>query len=309
MLSSLLAPSVSHHLLRDLGNYYTALSGVARKQRIKDPSLLRTTAFRKHFWLTADEVARWNEIFGVTRSEPLLPYTYHAPLAATGLNRLIRDAGLNLNNVLHIRNAIEYSPKRDAELRIGRRYMFEGAFDGLDMVSERHAVLRASWNVTSADKQLVCSGKDHFVVRNVQDRDRTMLRHRGGTIGTHDVNLREFASPTSPLQGRPHSSHPLHFPEDMGIRYGRVSGQVNIVNVNRPLTKLLGYPRPLAQGQCIANQVIGALCTNRATRLRSLDLRYCRPVFLGQSVTLRLGNDALEIVDDTGAILVWGKWS
>lgn len=98
-------------------------------------------------------------------------------------------------------------------------------------------------------------------------------------------------------------------PADMGLRYGLLSRDFNIVHISPLLTRLFGYPRTFAQGLCTANYILKVLSEDEGRKVRSPSLQHCRPVFLGQTVSLQVGASRVEVVDPAGSLLVQGTWS
>ncbi len=306
MLESILASRTQREIVREIGGVYSAVAGVARAQRLHDPRSLHGLSVRGEAVLQASDIQTWNELFGVPFRDRLVPFTYHAPVASVGRNRMLRQIGANVKNVLLLKSSIGYSRYYEGSLRGGARYFYEATFDAMGMISSRHAALRIFWELNNVQQDVICRGADCYVMRDVEWHDRYTLEHGGAPASLFEVDFGQFKAREPMLWSRNHRTYPLSFSASMATRYGRVSGDMNLVHTNRSLSRVLGFTGPIAHGGWIANQIIKATVVDAKLACRNLQINYCRPVHLGDTATLVIAGQDFEVLGQDDTVLVHG---
>jgi acyl dehydratase len=98
---------------------------------------------------------------------------------------------------------------------------------------------------------------------------------------------------------------------DQALLY-RLSGDMNPLHSDPDLAKSVGFPKPILHGLCTygftGRALLAALCGNDPARFRSLDGRFSKPVFPGESLTVKMwvdGSSALfQTVNPAGDVVL-----
>jgi acyl dehydratase len=82
--------------------------------------------------------------------------------------------------------------------------------------------------------------------------------------------------------------------EDQALIY-RLSGDMNPLHSDPDVAKMAGFPRPILHGLCTygvtGRALLRGLCGNDPARFRAMDGRFSKPVFPGESLTVRMWVD------------------
>ena len=94
----------------------------------------------------------------------------------------------------------------------------------------------------------------------------------------------------------------------MGVAYGQVSGDMNVVHTSSTAARLFGYRPPFIQGLCTANYILKSLTEASGHAPSRLTIGFGRPVVTDSVVALYHTADAFEVCDAKGSILASGEW-
>ena len=295
-----------------LTHYYTtAIRGVLRRhQLIVDGSFPR---YEDRFHFRPEERERWFSLFNVTERERGTPFTYFTTSATTALMRIVEDLGVNFRHLLHLRSEMQLEPHgRVLEPGVEYRCAYQ-LRDIVRLRPDRVAVVVQS-EVRDADGSLVASQKDFFIIMNLPPESVAALK-RSRTLGKHDprqlVSMGKRAPHLAPRRESGDaevSVATLAFRDDMGLAYGKVSGDMNLVHTTAMGARLFGYSRPFVQGLCTANYILKTLTGVTGHAPARFSIGFCRPVPVGSSLTLYFTRDAFEACDATGTVMVYGDW-
>ena len=103
-------------------------------------------------------------------------------------------------------------------------------------------------------------------------------------------------------------SNAIDVPEDMGMRYGKVSGDLNIVHTTALAARLFGHEGAFIQGLCTANYVLVRLAAASELPLQSFRISFAQRVFVGTRVELLFKDKAFEVLDDKAGLLAFGDF-
>jgi acyl dehydratase len=85
---------------------------------------------------------------------------------------------------------------------------------------------------------------------------------------------------------------------DQGVRYAEASGDHNPIHKSDDIARSVGLPRAILHGLCtmaLASQVIvDGLLNGNPTRLKSMSVRFSRPVLLDQTLTTEVYEGTIE---------------
>ncbi|MFL5578931.1 MAG: cyclic nucleotide-binding domain-containing protein [Gemmatimonadaceae bacterium] len=291
--------------------YATAIRGVLRRhQLIVDGRFPR---YEDRFQFTPEEQARWFALFDVQGAEAATPFTYFTTSATTALMRIVEDLGVNFRHLLHLRSEMQLDP-HGRVLTPGEPYRC--AYQLRDVVrlrDDRVAVVVRS-DVSDAEGRLMVSQKDFFIVMNLPPESVAALK-RSRTLGKHDpkqlVAMGKRSPTLAPRRDAGDESvsvATLPIREDMGVAYGRVSGDMNLVHTSNIGARLFGYRRPFVQGLCTANYILKTLTGATGRPPARFVIGFARPVPVGSTVTLYFTPDAFEAYDAKGNVAAFGDW-
>ena len=99
--------------------------------------------------------------------------------------------------------------------------------------------------------------------------------------------------------------------EDQALLY-RLSGDFNPLHSDPDFAKAAGFPKPILHGLCTygftGRALLHALCGGDPARFRSMEGRFAKPVFPGQSLTVNMwveGGEAIfQTLNDAGEVVL-----
>ncbi len=93
----------------------------------------------------------------------------------------------------------------------------------------------------------------------------------------------------------------LRFPEDLGRRYGLLSGDVNPIHLHWLTSRTFGFKRPIAHGFChkamVAHGLVRSLGGGDIARLRRLNIRFKDAVLLPGQASLQADDTGFRVID------------
>jgi acyl dehydratase len=84
-------------------------------------------------------------------------------------------------------------------------------------------------------------------------------------------------------------------PEDTGRRYARVSNDWNPHHLHWTVSRLLGYPQPIAHGMWTLARALAELERGGAGPIARTEVRFKKPLFLPGRATLRWNTEPAEV--------------
>jgi acyl dehydratase len=246
-------------------------------------------------------------VFDVTEKEQATPFTYYTTSGTMMLMRIVEDVGVNFRHLMHLKSDITFHPGGRI-LEPDKTYTLKATLDDIvQLRDDRVTLITRAWIHDENDESLL-TNRDFFIILNLAPKYIEELRSTPG-FGRHDVS--EFEN-LSKLQAMLTSQDvqriPIKVPEDMGKRYGKVSGDMNLVHTTRIAARIFGFPKPFIQGLCTANYVLKHLTGVCQEPVLSLTATFTRRVYVGQTVYLSFDDQRFELCDKKGALLVLGEW-
>ncbi len=291
--------------IRTLTDYLLVMRGLARPQRIATP-------VRHHLWdgpfvLTEPMQRAWHDLFGAEAPAREIPFTYYSPLGVRMGHEALRLLGVNFKNILYVSWSMRVGDAARSVPDLGEPCRVVTEIESLTPKRNNRAILTLKGRLIDSEGRPLVTVRDSMMLKNVAQRDLDGLVRATGE-----------ALPTGPSRPLPEPARidpsacrtvPLAYPDDIGRRYGELSGDTNFLHTNPYLLKLFGYDRTFAHGMCSANFVLKALAGDEGMRLRDFAIRFRKPVFLGQTVELRVGEGRFEICDGDDEVLARGEFS
>jgi len=290
-------------LRRYMFTYYaTALKHVLKQHRLLVDR--RFPAYEIAFTFTTDERTRWLRLFET--SELAIPFTYDTTVRTMGLMRIVGDVGVNFKNLLHLKVEMGMAPgsRMDPE----RKYRTVTQIEDIIALRDDRVALVCASRIYDETGFRIRTYRDFFLIFNLEPQYVEALR---AAKGYGHLDLEEFhgLANRQPRLTDTDLGHRVQIdvPEDLGLRYGKVSGDLNLVHTTRLAAKIFGHPRPFIQGLCTANHVLRHL-TPVYGPPEGFRITFAKRVFVGQRIELRHLQGQFEVCDARGALLAFGNF-
>jgi len=290
--------------------YYTS----AIKSAMKKNQLITRKQFPRYragFSFSAEEQKKWFELFDVKESECPVPFTYASISLKMMLMKAAGDMEINFKNLKHIKSEMIFN----AEGRVPeceKKYAVQSELTDMIALRENRAVLMMKTFVYNQEMFLMSTHKDYFIVPDIdpaylealasvkefgrQDPDEfrniDMQQSRLAITHQHDVIYHKK----------------IDIPADMGHRYGKISGDLNMAHAASFAAKLFGNSRPFLQELCTANYVLKNLMNVSIGHLMRFTILFVKPVLIDQTVNLYISDRDFEVVAEDNQLLAKGAW-
>lgn len=294
-------------------NWLRAGAAVVRYSARFLPAVLRPHAFvapavlpvlRMTASLPGRRLTEWRTFFRCP--EEMTPaFTYFTNENSRLLFRLLGEFGLNFRHLLLVQHDL-VAGSGPGDLIPEAHYTLEVTVEELRVWPRQRVTFACRCVVRRAGHETpVFETSDRFLVKEVPGRDCEALARRGdGPCGAGKEPPAPRLDPTSPSV----REQRLRIPENAGIGFGLLSGDLNLVHAHVGLARLFGHRRPFAQGRYTSNRVVAALARLGGRSPSRLSIRFCRPLFLGQDARLRHSEEAFEVLDAHGSLVAAGTY-
>ena len=291
--------------------YAAAIRGVLRRHQ-----LVTAGSFPRYddtFSFTAEERARWLALFGVTNPSLPIPFTYFTTSATLALMQIVADVGVNFRHLLHLRSEMQLNPEGRV-LAPGEAYRC--SYRLRDVVRLRHdrVALMVQSDIVDDAGRLMMMEQDSFIIKNLPPESvealassRTLGRHDAADLVAGGKRGATLAKRRDAGDTGVRASH-VHVRPDMGVAYGHVSGDMNVVHTSAAAARLFGYRKPFIQGLCTANYVLRTLTESTGHAPGRLMIAFCRPVNTDSAITIWHTASEFEVCDAKGSLLACGEW-
>jgi acyl dehydratase len=140
-----------------------------------------------------------------------------------------------------------------------------------------------------------------------KNRMSAFIRGEGGFGGERGPQAAPFELPGR----KPDHEVTYETSRDQALLY-RLSGDMNPLHSDPDLAKSVGFPKPILHGLCTygftGRALLAALCGNDPGRFRSMDGRFSKPVFPGESLTVKMwvdgGSALFQTVNPAGDVVL-----
>jgi acyl dehydratase len=131
-----------------------------------------------------------------------------------------------------------------------------------------------------------------------KNRMSAFIRGEGGFGGDRGPQAPPFELPNR----KPDHELSYETSRDQALLY-RLSGDMNPLHSDPDVAKMVGFPKPILHGLCTygftGRALLAALCGNDPARFRSMDGRFSKPVFPGESLTVKMWVDGSKALFQT----------
>lgn len=270
--------------------------------------LRRTEPFRIETTYVSDR-KRWNQWRSAMRkigAEPSKKNTSFTASATFCLFEALRKCGANIKNLRHYSTTLEI---RDNELFVSllasssgdrTELKLEIDIDGAYSGGPNKGAVLSKCTLRSPQGKIVATQHDVWVLLNVRIEQTEKLPTLENCV------LKKGLSKLVPQITRA-SELKMSLPHHAPKWFGRASGDLNPVHTGGPLASLLGYRKPFMQGFGTMNLVLAAL--DKRFDVNSIEMVFCRPLFVEECVELRVESDKFELVDEAERVISKGVYS
>jgi methyltransferase (TIGR00027 family) len=267
----------------------------------------RFPTYQSQLRISREEQKRWFELLGATEAEQRAPFPYYIQNGTFVLMDAVNEIGINFRHLLHLKVEMTIATDGPPLLPETDYTTTSRVVDMIHLSKDRVALV---WQSRfERDGQLVMTLKDYFVILNIAPEYVEALKNND-RYGKHDpaqfagIRKREAKLRSVPMSAR--VTFPLE--RDTGVRFGRVSGDMNPVHTTRLAARMFGYPRPFVQGLYTASMVLKTL-TGRTTKpLSGFSIIFCNPAFLEQTMTLAWSDTEFEVWDEQDTLVACGEY-
>ncbi|HUG86099.1 MAG TPA: cyclic nucleotide-binding domain-containing protein [Euzebya sp.] len=283
---------------------FQALSGMLRGGRLATSGPHPT--FTTRLTVTESDLIAWAE--ALHRSDgPPVPFTAHASSWSALLQRALDHIGADLRTLRHRHVRLSWGP---APMTAGATLDLQLTIEELRPVADTTVALVTQSRLTTGADDVVLVGDDVFTIGGV-DRETIRALERAETTDRHhpfepDALRRLITDGDEPSLPADAEVRSLAVPRDLGARFGRLTGNLDPAHTSAAAARMLGYDRPHLQHLALVNMVLATLVDTRGSAPSRLSLSFLAPVYLGDTVGIRLRGDVVEIVDADDVLQVAG---
>ena len=254
--------------------------------------------------ISAQLAHRWRALFDVpARAAATVPLLANQSVGTLLYAQIFADLGLNLRDLLHLQHRSIHHAGVAAFAR-ARDQRLTCTVPRVLRLGEDRVLVEVRTVISGTDGQLLAVVEDGFLVRNLPPArlaglpsDRLLLRELLG--------LSRRTPRLSTTQGDARVAE-MPVPRDMGLAYGRISGDMNPVHCCRLGAWLFGLKRPFLQGLALRHLVLRHLA-ELGLPLDRLNLTFASPAYLGQSLLLVALGEDIEVHDAQGRLVAFGR--
>jgi len=140
-----------------------------------------------------------------------------------------------------------------------------------------------------------------------KNRMGAFIRGEGGFGGERGPQAPPFETPSR----KPDHEVAYETTRDQALLY-RLSGDMNPLHSDPDLAKSVGFPKPILHGLCTygftGRALLHGLCGGDPARFRSMEGRFTKPVFPGESLTVKMwvdgGSALFQTVNPAGEVVL-----
>lgn len=278
--------------------YALALPAVMRPHRLNLPSC--TSVYRVEFRLTEAEQQAWRDLFGLEGNRGRqVPLTYASSAATPAFMHLLSRLGINFKYLRHVASEIDFIAAEPA-LKPEVCYTYTASLKNIFAVGQGRVVLELGSSVFDAAARLCSVHTDYFIVSGFKREQLLGLEASPCSADRFD----RVSAYTRELTG---TARDLSIPPMMGVRYGQLSGDMNIVHTTGFAARLMGFPKPFIQGFCTVNLLLSYLLPQPGFVMKRFSCTFVRPIFVGEKLALFSEGERFELCNEAGKVVVYGE--
>ncbi|MHA7878704.1 MAG: MaoC/PaaZ C-terminal domain-containing protein [Saccharospirillum sp.] len=272
-------------------------------QSLKEPESLDLNAslppLKTHWFLSEDTARKWPALFGYEGAHPQA-FTYSAPAGVWALMQVLQDLGVKFSRIMHLHTRLLLVSEKGFE--VGTHYTTSVRYQGARPLKGHSVSLAFRSEVRDVTGREVMQLEDELYVGGLPDGFVDQLAN-------NQVSLPASKADQSALLSNPLADRiPVRIPRRLGSQYGKLSGDLNPLHISSIGARLLGHSSSFIQGLCTANLILATLGNHWQQSIRSLDMRFERPVPQPARLNLVCTLDQFALVDERQKALVFGSY-
>lgn len=284
--------------------YYKAIRGMSRRQRLHLPS--KPLSFKGRFQLSKKEKSAWLKLFGVSDINVHIPFTYFWPTAINQVMSAINNLKINHRNVFHLHQKFTF----DNTQLIDNFEKMEFKTDIQDIVvyqkSRAIVMLTGILKNMQGEGIVHCSGE--MLIKNLKESDANKLLQSSMYNHSDVSHLGGLRDRKARLVGTTIQKGSIYIPDNLGVSFGRVSGDRNPVHTNSRIAMLFGFPKAFIQGMATLNFLLKFFNYDCKKQIKKIEITFCNPIFVGQEIQINFNDNEYEVIDSRGKLTAFGTY-
>jgi len=274
---------------------FKSIKGLIKRQKIKtDVNKIYKVAFNIH----EQEYNKWQAAFQTEEEE--INFSFYLKSSTALFLKFTKDLGVNYKNVLHLRNELEY--KKMGHVFTPGKYKNSAWVSTIFAAGKNNLIIKFSSKVQSDKDELIAKNVDYFMIRNVDQKIMEEVKAKRN----HKVDYRKWLIPQKFDQNQAISEE-VSVPKNMGLQYGAVSGDMNMVHTTTFFAKIFGFKRAFIQGLCTANYVVSNSPFD--ANFNDFSINFSKPVYTDSKITIVYGDNGYCVKNELNQIVAHGEYS
>ncbi|HZD69484.1 MAG TPA: MaoC/PaaZ C-terminal domain-containing protein [Actinomycetes bacterium] len=283
--------------------YSTAIRSVLRRHRLVVP--VERPTYRTAVRVSPRLQQQWMELFDVPPGAEA-SLTYFTTSGTSLFMRMLADLGINFRHLLHLASAMQFLADADPGPASGIHQEISGRLASVSVVGDSRVCLVVQHELTAPPGRQLQRNRETFMIGGV---DPTVMDELRAISTPPAVDLRGITTRKPRLDGRPNVHRAqLAIPRDAGLRYGSVSGDLNVVHTTRLAARLFGFRGAFLQGLGTANHVLSDIARHTPGRLDAFEVTFARPLYVGQTAELTRDRTTFEVTDQRKHLVAYGTY-
>lgn len=200
--------------------------------------------------------------------------------------RVMDALGFNYKNVLHVSSRVRFL-NCDTQAFENSKLQFHAQLTNIFRRSKTSVALQFLHTVQSENSETIYECFDEVAVLGFKETFLNEKERAGSFAGSNFAQI-ESDSLATPEAKKGERIGQIQFamPEGVGIRFGKVSGDLNPLHTNPFLAKILGHRNAFAQGMLIVNVLVNQLFSY--SNQKEFFFKFIKPMYIGENYCLSI---------------------
>lgn len=284
--------------------YATAVRALCRTHRLAMPAGDRV--YRTDVRVDATLQRRWLETFEVPPGSPTR-LTYYSTSGTLLFMKMLADLGINFRHLLHLASDMCFLAPEEPHGGQPIHYRLSARIGEVSVVGDDRVCLVVHHVLTTPAGDVVQRTRETFAIGGV---DRGTMASIQSVATPATVDVRKIMA-RRPQLGGSHGVHrtQIFVERDAGLRYGAVSGDLNVVHTTRVAARLFGFRGAFLQGLGTANHVLADIARQKQSGIERFAITFARPLYVGQTVEVARDQHTFEVIDERGRVVAYGTYA
>lgn len=262
----------------------------------------------REFRITDSYLGEWNQLFRGGSSPTIVPYSFHWPWMMEFLmHHLLPQLGLNLRNVLHLRQEAEFLGEYKNS---GSVYSTDNRLTDICLLEKNRIMLVTNTTVADAAGNPIFKSTDFTIVLNVPEdtleelESSTCWNQTGLEFMKNGFRRKK---PIFPGAEDAECRMSFYCDDNFWLRFGIVSGAVSLTHGYWIISRYFRKHEPFLQGMCTANLVLYLLVRELGETLSRFEVSFNDKLYFPQNVELRFDSEDFELFDEQNRQVAFGR--